>query len=95
MIILIGGYYYSDIFARWAWERHYSVRLAVIFNRNDALLFVKIGNYYFNVKNSGIYNLTEAEKYFMRALNTDPNIRDAWHQLGNWRWYCADDFAMV
>jgi len=75
------GFIYSDSLARFVWKEYQFVKLATALNRNDALLFVKIGNYYVNVRNSGAYDLAEAEKYFMRALNTDPNIRDAWHQL--------------
>jgi tetratricopeptide (TPR) repeat protein len=40
-----------------------------------------IGNYYFNVDGSGSYNLEKARDYFETAIELDPQIIDAWHQL--------------
>ena len=39
------------------------------------------GNYYFNVGGNGAYDLEKAEKYFNKALEIDPQVPDAWHQL--------------
>ena len=39
------------------------------------------GDHYFNVDGKGEYNLEKAEKYYAKALELDPNVPDAWHQL--------------
>jgi len=39
------------------------------------------GNHYFNVDGRGLYDLDKAEEYFQKALELDPNVPDAWHQL--------------
>lgn len=44
-------------------------------------LALNIGNHYFNVDGKGRYDLKKAEEYFYAALNFNPNITDAWHQL--------------
>ncbi len=52
-----------------------------LFIDTDADLAVSIGNYYFNVNNEGAYNLKKAKYYFNRALELDPDVLVAWHQL--------------
>lgn len=56
---------------------HVVVNLASL----DAYAFVERGNRYFNVGGSGRYDLKKAEKYFLKALEKDPLVSDAWHQL--------------
>ena len=53
----------------------------ILFIDTDADVAVKIGNYYFNVNNEGAYDLEKAKYYFNKALELDPNVSDAWHQL--------------
>ncbi|MDP3725702.1 MAG: tetratricopeptide repeat protein [bacterium] len=48
---------------------------------NDPVGLVQKGNYYFNVGGNGGYDLKKAEKYFNKALEIDPAVPDAWHQL--------------
>lgn len=52
-----------------------------IFLANEAELALKAGNYYFNVYGDGVYDLEKARDYFNLALDLDPNVPDAWHQL--------------
>ena len=52
-----------------------------LFLDQDAMLALSIGNYYFNVEGNGVYDLKKASVYFRRALEMDPNVPDAWHQL--------------
>ena len=53
---------------------------ALLLNR-DHNLALKIGNYYFNVYQDGVYDLKKAETYFNKALEIDQKTPDAWHQL--------------
>ena len=52
-----------------------------LFLDQDAMLALDIGNYYFNVRGNGAYDLNKASLYFKRALEIDPHVPDAWHQL--------------
>lgn len=47
----------------------------------DARFTLYLGNYYFNVYGDGVYDLVRAEKFFYKALELDPRVPDAWHQL--------------
>ncbi len=47
----------------------------------DANFAFEIGNYYFNAKGSGVYDLDKAERYFRKSLTLDPSTPAAWHQL--------------
>ncbi|MCW9054900.1 MAG: tetratricopeptide repeat protein [Candidatus Pacebacteria bacterium] len=48
---------------------------------SSATQTLEIGNYYFNVGGEGVYDLERAEFYFEKALEIDPEVPDAWHQL--------------
>lgn len=82
IIILLGGgiYYYHTAVGKFVWNKFRFAPAALALNR-DATLALEIGNYYFNVGGSGVYDLRRAERYFYRALEIDPNVPDAWHQL--------------
>ncbi|MBI2048206.1 MAG: hypothetical protein HYT27_03625 [Parcubacteria group bacterium] len=56
-------------------------KIGVIIPSNNADTLVQKGNYYFNVGGAGKYDLDKAETYFNKALTTDQNVSDAWHQL--------------
>lgn len=47
----------------------------------DAKLSLYLGNYFFNVYGDGAYDLNRAERFFKRAIELDPQVPDAWHQL--------------
>ena len=62
------------------WKRFHLERPAM-FLASDASLALEIGNYYFNTYGDGIYDLAKAREYFNLALDLDPNVQNAWHQL--------------
>ena len=60
----------------------FTLAKADFFTANDvAHVLVGKGNYYFNVGWAGKYDLEKARRYFEKAIEADPNVPDAWHQL--------------
>lgn len=59
---------------------HFIPELTLVINP-DAKLSLYLGNYFFNVYGNGVYDLERAEWYFKKALELDPQVPDAWHQL--------------
>jgi len=79
---LLALFYFNPEVRRVYWETfHLPVPLALLTEEADAELAVWVGNYYFNVYGDGVYDLVKAEQYFKRALELDPRVPDAWHQL--------------
>lgn len=81
LIFLIAGlWFFRAEAAESLWLTLRRPEIALFLNP-DAEFAVKIGNYYFNVYGDGVYDLDRAEKYFKTALELDPMVPDAWHQL--------------
>ena len=80
--VLSGVFYYSrGEVSSYVWDNYHILpSVAMVFN-NDATLSLEIGNHYFNAYGGGAYDLEKAKLYFNRALELDPNVKDAWHQL--------------
>ena len=80
---LIGSiYYYRADTSSFIWHEFLLFpRVALFFNNEDARLAKNIGNYYFNRRSEGAYDLEKAEIYFYRALEINPEIPRVWHQL--------------
>ena len=62
------------------WNTLHTPDMALALHR-DAGFAVAIGNYYFNVGGTGAYDLVRARTYYEKALQMDPQVPDAWHQL--------------
>mgnify|MGYP001580654449 CR=1 FL=1 len=73
--------FFQDFLAHLAWQKYRLPAIASVLNRGNAGLELELGNYYFNVSGLGAYDLKKAERHFNRALDIDPDIPDAWHQL--------------
>ena len=82
-LLLAGSvYYYRADASSFIWyELRLFPRVALFFNNEDARLAKNIGNYYFNRRSEGAYDLEKAEIYFYRALEINPEIPRVWHQL--------------
>ena len=60
---------------------HVLPKVVTYFNPDHAGLLVSIGYYKFNTFGRSNYDLDEAERYLYRALELDPMVPTAWHQL--------------
>lgn len=64
------------------WNNFHTLpEVVTYFNPDHAELLVSIGYYKFNTFGRGSYDLDEAERYLYRALEIDPMVPTAWHQL--------------
>lgn len=81
---LVLMYAYRAPLSEYAWREHRVLRdVALALNPSDAMLRINVGEYYFNVHDEGAYDLALAEKYFIEALQVDPNVHGAWYNLGH------------
>lgn len=79
VILAVFFFFRADI-GNFLWAKTRTPQLVLFFDP-DAELALKIGNYYFGVGQSGVYDIPRAEKYFRYALYLNPRVSDAWHQL--------------
>ena len=79
-IIVVLGFALKEEIGKTVWTVSHTPMLALVFNY-DAMQALEIGNYYFNAYGDGVYDLAKAQKYFYVALDIDPEVPDAWHQL--------------
>lgn len=76
--VFIFGFLFSmDAIAKTAWGKGYQ-NLALVFNRSDAELAMKLGNYYFN---GGEFDLEKAERSYRKAIDLDNKIFWGHYQL--------------
>lgn len=93
VLALLFLYAFRAPLSEYAWREHRVLRdAALALNPKDAMLRVNVGEYYFNVHDEGVYDLALAERYFIEALQIDPNINWAWYNLGHLS-FIRGDFA--
>ncbi len=81
VLFIFGVYHFRTQLGIALWNQlHLSPQVMLTLN-TDAVFVVEIGNYYFNVYGDDVYDLKKAEKYFKKAIQIDPQVPDAWHQL--------------
>lgn len=84
-LIIIGGavllgFSQKEKVGKFVWSLYKNPTIVLALN-GDASQALEIGNYYFNAYGNGVYDLERAGKYFEKALELDPLVLDAWHQL--------------
>jgi len=80
LFLLIGLVIFHKAAGMAIWRVAHAPTIALLLHR-DAALALTIGNYYFNGEKNGVYDLNKASFYFNKALEIDPRVPDAWHQL--------------
>lgn len=80
-ILFVGVYANREEVVPFIWQKFHLFPELTVSLGQSAPLAVEIGNYYFNAGGEGVYDLKMAKKYFEKALELDPLVPDAWHQL--------------
>jgi len=81
MLLALGALFVDKkMLAEKSWQSTHTPSLS-LFIAPSAALASEIANYYFNVEESGVYDLVKARKYFEKSLELNPEEPLAWYQL--------------
>lgn len=80
-VLFVGAYANKGEVVPFVWQKFHLFPEFTLSVNQSAPLAIEIGNYYFNAGGDGVYDLELAKKYFEKALELDPLVLDAWHQL--------------